>query len=89
MSGQKYSEFLASLAVTTPTEAEKFTRLDETGASQVSAWQQMYEALDERYPSASSFVTHDGTILYMAQVTQAEYDALVTPEPTTLYIIIG
>lgn len=89
MSGNRFWNFLLGRAATAPTETDRFVRLDaETNETQVSTWAQMLAALDVRYPTASEFITHDGTILEMVRVTQAEYDAL-SPVATTFYVIIG
>jgi hypothetical protein len=36
-----------------------------------------------------SQLTDNGAITATVVLTQTEYDALVTPDPTTIYIIVG
>jgi hypothetical protein len=89
MSGQRYNDFLDSLAVTTPTEGDKFARLDESGATQVSTWKQMYQELDLRYtenPDGAFVSSLD--VRSIVRLTQAEYDALGTTDATALYLIV-
>ena len=76
-------EQLAALDALTAAFQAKNASLDALAADTVPAG--LEAVLDGRYVSQDA----TGTITAMTKLTQAEYDALGTPEASTFYVIVG
>lgn len=57
-------------------------------ASPIRLWPLIDAAIGAPPPAATGFVKDGGNVARIQALTQAQYSALTTPDPATLYIII-